>query len=146
VDEKGLASSLHKMGLLEIEIDDEEMAGKSIEEIEAMVGDALWKNYDEKVSPVMDLGYRRYERAIVLRVMDMNWVNHIDMMDKLRNGIGLRSYAQENPLKAYVSEGYQMFEDMMANIANGVVNFCMNLKIRVEGPRTRDHKRGKYRA
>ena len=146
VDEKGLAESLHKMGLLEVEIDDEEMAGKSIEEIETMTFDALWKNYDEKVSPVMDLGYRAYERALVLRVIDMNWVNHIDLMDKLRNGIGLRSYAQENPLKAYVSEGYQMFEDMMANIANGVVNFCINLKIRVEGPRTRDHKRGKYRA
>ena len=59
------------MGLLEVEIDDEEMAGKSIEEIETMTFDALWKNYDEKVSPVMDLGYRAYERALVLRVIDM---------------------------------------------------------------------------
>ena len=91
----------------------------------------------------MELGYRQVEKTVVLRAIDRNWINHIDMMDKLRNGIGLRSYAQENPLKAYVSEGYQMFEDMMANISRDVVNYCMSLKIRIE--RTGDHKSGKNR-
>ena len=76
--------------------------------------------------------YRDYEKTMVLRSIDRNWINHIDQMDKLRNGIHLRSYASENPLKAYVSEGYDMFETMMGNISRDVVNFCMALRIRVE--------------
>ena len=145
VDTKGLADAVQKMGLLEIELDKDDLDGKSSEEMVETVNKALWKNYDEKVSPVMELGYRQFEKTMVLRSIDRNWINHIDMMDKLRNGIGLRSYAQENPLKAYVAEGFQMFEDMMNNISNDVVNFCMNLKIKKEGPLVRDHRSGKKR-
>lgn len=50
-------------------------------------------------------------------------------MSKLRDGIGLRSYAQDNPLQAYVTEGYQLFENMMQSIAQGIVTYCMNLKV-----------------
>jgi len=50
-------------------------------------------------------------------------------MDKLRNGIGLRGYAQSNPLQAYVQEGYQLFEDMMATISQEIVSFCMNVRV-----------------
>ena len=88
-------------------------------------------NYEDKVIPYME-HYRNYEKTMVLRSIDRNWINHIDQMDKLRNGIHLRSYASENPLKAYVAEGYDMFETMMLNISTDVVNFCMALRIRVE--------------
>ena len=50
-------------------------------------------------------------------------------MEKLRNGIGLRGYAQSNPLQAYVQEGYQLFEDMMQTIAQEIVAFCMNVRV-----------------
>jgi preprotein translocase subunit SecA len=66
-----------------------------------------------------------------LRTIDRAWVDHIDTMAKLRDGIGLRSYAQNNPLQAYVTEGYQLFETMMQNIAHDIVAYCMNLKVEV---------------
>ena len=66
---------------------------------------------------------------MVLRLMDRAWQNHIDIMSKLREGIHLRSYAQNNPLQAYVEEGYELFEQMMNTISNDVVTFCNNLKI-----------------
>ncbi|MDD6467698.1 MAG: preprotein translocase subunit SecA [Erysipelotrichaceae bacterium] len=131
VDEEGLADSIQKLGLLESELSAEDIKGRSVAEIERIVADSLWANYDEKVAPYMDQ-YRSFEKTIVLRSMDRNWMNHIDQMDKLRNGIHLRSYAQENPLKAYVAEGYDMFEEMLQNISTDVVNFCMNLRIKVE--------------
>ena len=61
--------------------------------------------------------------------MDRAWQNQIDVMSKLREGIHLRSYAQNNPLQAYVEEGYELFEMMMNTISNDVVTFCNNLKI-----------------
>lgn len=130
VDEAGLAESLQKLGLLESEVSAEDFIGHSIGEIEKTVSDKLWNNYDEKVLPYMDQ-YAKFEKTMVLRCIDRSWINHIDQMDKLRNGIHLRSYAQENPLKAYVSEGYEMFEDMMSNISRDVVNYCMALRIEV---------------
>ena len=131
VDETGLSDALQKMGLLEIEVSPEDFTNRSVGEIESIVADKLWTNYDEKVAPYMDT-YAEFEKTVVLRNIDRNWINHIDQMDKLRNGIHLRSYAQEDPLKAYVSEGYEMFEEMMVNISKDVVTFCMNLRINVE--------------
>ncbi len=69
------------------------------------------------------------KKNIVLRNMDRNWIEHIDMMDKLRNGIHLRAYAQNNPLQAYIEEGYEMFEEMQQRIAREVVFFAMKLEI-----------------
>ena len=72
---------------------------------------------------------RSVEKEVSLRTIDRAWSNHIDTMDKLRNGIGLRGYAQSNPLQAYVQEGYQLFEDMMATISQEIVTFCMNVRV-----------------
>ncbi len=83
------------------------------------------KDYKEQVLPI--------EKTMVLRVIDRAWVFHIDTMAKLRDGIGLRSYAQNNPLQAYVEEGFELFEDMMKNISTEVVVFCLNVKVVVRG-------------
>ena len=64
-----------------------------------------------------------------MKLIDRAWVDHIDTMAKLRDGIGLRSYAQSNPLQAYVQEGFQLFETMMSNIAREIVTYCMNLRV-----------------
>ena len=108
-----------------------ELAGKTAQEITAILNDRAWNIYEAKVEPVQDK-IRPFERQMSLRVIDRAWVNHIDMMAKLRDGIGLRSYAQNNPLQAYVSEGYQMFENMMHDIAQEIVQYCMNLKVVVQ--------------
>ena len=69
------------------------------------------------------------EKEAVLRLFDRAWVNQIDIMAKLREGIHLRSYAQDNPLQAYVNEGYELFENMMNTISRDVVTFCNNVRI-----------------
>ena len=61
--------------------------------------------------------------------MDRAWQNQIDIMSKLREGIHLRSYAQNNPLEAYIEEGYELFENMMSTISRKTVTFLINLKV-----------------
>jgi len=87
-----------------------------------------FNKYEEKVKPVKSQ-MAEVEKNMVLRVIDRAWINQIDVMSKLRDGIGLRSYAQSNPLEAYVSEGYELFENMMNTISKDVVLFCNNLKV-----------------
>ena len=59
-------------------------------------------------------------------------MEHIDGMSKLRDGISLRSYAQNNPLQAYIEEGFEMFESMVIQISREVVQFCMNVQLRFQ--------------
>ncbi|MBR2794826.1 MAG: preprotein translocase subunit SecA [Solobacterium sp.] len=122
-----LAESLKKLGFGEL-FSENELAGKSAEEATAILNERAWAAYDQKIDPVRDQ-IRHYERDMSLQVIDRAWVGHIDMMSKLRDGIGLRSYAQDNPLQAYVQEGYAMFENMMHNIAQDIVSYCMRLKV-----------------
>lgn len=84
--------------------------------------------YNKKIDEFKDQ-IKPLEKTMVLRTLDRAWVNHIDVMSKLRDGIGLRSYAQNNPLQAYVEEGYELFETMMNSISDQVVVFCNNVKI-----------------
>ena len=87
--------------------------------------------YNKKIDEFKDQ-IKPLEKTMVLRTLDRAWVNHIDVMSKLRDGIGLRSYAQNNPLQAYVEEGYELFETMMNSISDQVVVFCNNVKIERE--------------
>ena len=100
------------------------------EDITSAVFNCMWNDYEDKISEVRD-AVIKLEKVIVLKIIDSKWVEHIDMMSKLIEGIHLRSYAQDNPLKAYTSEGYEMFEAMLNNIAKEVVNFCMNCRIEI---------------
>ncbi|MDO4198752.1 MAG: preprotein translocase subunit SecA [Erysipelotrichaceae bacterium] len=90
--------------------------------------DVLFGAYEKKIKPVKEQ-IIPVEKNMVLRLMDRAWQNQIDVMSKLREGIHLRSYAQNNPLQAYIEEGYELFEMMMNTISNDVVTFCNNLKI-----------------
>ena len=109
-------------------ISEDDLRGVSAEDAIAKIEEKAWNVYDQKIDPVRDQ-VRNFERSMSLEVIDRAWVDHIDMMSKLRDGIGLRSYAQDNPLQAYVTEGFQMFENMMHNIAQDIVSYCMNMRI-----------------
>ena len=124
---KGLLDSLKKIGFADL-FTETDLLGKSPEEAVAVINDKAWNAYDRKIEPVREQ-MRGFERNMSLEVIDRAWVDHIDMMSKLRDGIGLRSYAQDNPLQAYVTEGFQMFENMMHNIAQDIVAYCMNIRI-----------------
>ncbi len=126
----GVIESLDTMGFKEV-LSQEELSKKSVEEVKKLCADEAWKSYEVKIEKVKSQ-ILPIEKTMVLRVIDRAWVNHIDTMSKLRTGIGLRSYAQSNPLQAYVQEGFEMFEDMMTNIAQEIVTFCLNVKVVIE--------------
>ena len=130
VNAKELVDSLDKMGFQDI-VTEDELRGKSSEEAGRIVNERAWEVYDRKVEPVRG-SIMRWEREMSLKMIDRAWVDHIDTMSKLRDGIGLRSYAQSNPLQAYVTEGYELFENMMSSIAESIVSYCMRLKFVVK--------------
>lgn len=77
----------------------------------------------EKTTPTID--FREMERVILLQIVDSKWMDHIDAMDQLRKGIGLRSIAQENPVIAYQQEGFDMFDSMNESIKEDTVHYLM---------------------
>lgn len=127
IDYNGIIQGLEVLGIDPADnVKIEDLQGK--EELSKYCSDYVFQLYDDKIDEVRD-EFTRFEKAIVLRNMDRNWTEHIDMMDKLRNGIHLRAYAQNNPLQAYVEEGYEMFEEMQERIAREVVFFTMKVEV-----------------
>lgn len=129
-DTKALVEALRKMGL-DTDLKAEDLNGLSEKEITDKCIEEAWNYYDGKIAP-----YREQilpaEKTMALRVMDRAWVNHIDIMSKLREGIHLRSYAQNNPLQAYIEEGFELFEEMMNTISEETVRFCLNVRVVVK--------------
>jgi preprotein translocase subunit SecA len=78
---------------------------------------------------------RDLERMILLRVVDTKWMDHIDAMDQLRHGIGLRALGQQDPAKAYAAEGFDMFELMISSIREDTVRYCFNVTIQTNAAR-----------
>lgn len=76
--------------------------------------------------------FKVVEKQILIRIIDINWTQHIDRMAKLREGIHLRAYAQTNPLQSYINEGFKMFQEMVQRIADEATNFCLHAQVSVE--------------
>ena len=137
VNGEQLLAGLKVLGCPEDMVTLEEIDGKDLKSVVDLCLERDWKFYNDKIEDVKE-NYLPFEKTIVLKNMDRNWIDHIDTMDKLRSGIYLRSYAQDRPLQAYVEEGYAMFEEMMENIAREVVFFANRMKIEV---RYREYKK-----
>lgn len=88
--------------------------------------------YEEKENEVGADELRELERVVMLKVVDQKWMDHIDSMDELKNGIGLRAYGQKNPVDQYRIEGFDMFDEMVANIKVDVVKLMLHLQKREE--------------
>ena len=126
----GVCEGLDMLGMREENrVTADEIKGKDREATVKYCVDKIFGGYEKEIEPVRQQ-FMPFEKTVVLRNMDRNWIEHIDMMSKLRDGIHLRSYAQNNPLQAYVSEGYEMFEEMTERIAREIVFFL--LKVRIE--------------
>lgn len=95
-----------------------------IEELEKQATNKYQAKEEEITSEKM----RELERVVMLKVVDEKWMNHIDNMDELKNGIGLRAYGQQDPVVKYRMEGMDMFEEMIANIKVDVVKILMNIR------------------
>ena len=92
--------------------------------------DKVVEEYEAKIADFPDELKNEFEKAISLRVIDTHWMEHINAMSLLREGIYLRQYAQENPLRAYTSEGYEMFDNLIATIDQDISRYLTNAEIR----------------
>ena len=95
------------------------------------VTEIVIKDYEEKIKDVPKEMLEDFERYIALKVIDDAWVEHINSMEHLKEGIGLRGYAQTNPLQAYALEGYDIFDKMQDNIDANIVNFLLKLNVNI---------------
>ncbi len=123
---ESLLSILKQLNISEDKVDD--FIKFNIDDLKYQLSDYAYELYLEKIERVKE-EIIPAEKAMVLRTYDRAWVNHIDIMSKLREGIHLRSYAQDNPLNAYISEGFNLYQDMMDTVARDIVNFCSHVKI-----------------
>ena len=84
--------------------------------------------YNDKEAEMGAERFREIERVILLMVVDRKWMDHIDAMDQLRQGIGLRSYGQQDPVRAYNEEGFDMFEEMNHSIKEDTLKGLFNVR------------------
>ena len=90
----------------------------------------ITKEYEDKLNEIPQEVTDEFEKAITLQVVDNYWMEHINTMSHLREGIHLRGYAQEDPLRAYTMEGYDMFDEMLQKIDKDVTTFLLRAEIR----------------
>ena len=110
----------------------------SVDELEELDSESLietiyehvCEEYEAKLEQFPDELKNEFEKAISLRVIDTHWMEHINAMSLLREGIYLRQYAQENPLQAYTAEGYEMFDNLLATIDMDISRYLLNAEIR----------------
>ena len=115
---------------LKTPISQDSLESKSIEEIIDYIYIRLVDEYEQKISSVPEEITREFEKAISLRVIDTYWMEHINTMSHLREGIHLRGYAQENPLRAYTKEGYDLFDQLLMNVDRETTVYLLKAEIR----------------
>lgn len=113
----------HKISLDELE-------NLKNDEIINTIANTLIHEYEKKIEDVPMEIINEFEKAIALRVIDMHWMEHINTMSLLREGIHLRSYAQDNPLRAYTNEGFELFDDMLDVIEKETSIYLLKAEIR----------------
>ncbi len=108
---------------------------KELEELDAdslteTIYNAVVKEYDHRMEDVPEEIRNEFEKAVTLRVIDTHWMDHINEMSILREGIHLRGYGQENPLRAYTAEGYELFDNLLDTIDTDVTRFLLHAEVR----------------
>ncbi|MCJ1906988.1 preprotein translocase subunit SecA [Planococcus ruber] len=108
----------------------EDLKGKTQEQLIDFIKAEVMKRYDEKEEEMTSERMREFEKVVLLRSIDTKWIDHIDAMDQLRQGIHLRAYGQNDPLREYQNEGFAMFEEMVLSIEEDVAKYAMKAEIR----------------
>ena len=116
--------------LLKRKLDLIDIKDRTEDELIEYLYERVLKEYDEKLSEIPEEVANEFEKAISLRVIDTHWMNHINTMSHLREGIGLRSYAQENPLRAYTNEGFELYDELLNTIDQETTMFLLKSEIR----------------
>jgi len=134
-DEWDLAGLLHygeRAFLPQKRLKISDLQGKSREELQQLLLEAALEFYRDREQQLGPELLREVERVILLGVVDSKWMHHIDAMDDLRQGVGLRAYGQRDPLVEYKYEAYDMFQEMVRSIKTDVVRELLYRRIMVE--------------
>jgi preprotein translocase subunit SecA len=112
------------------EVKAEKASGIKKNELKHMLKEAAVKFYEGKEAEFPEAEtLRELERVVLLKIIDKKWMDHIDDMDQLRQGIGLQAYGQRDPLVEYKLNGYEMFDSMTANIREDTIRLLMHVRI-----------------
>ncbi|MEG1559178.1 MAG: preprotein translocase subunit SecA [Bacilli bacterium] len=108
----------------------EDIQNKKNDEVINIIYDIIVSDYNNKLKDVPSEVQDDFEKAITLRIIDKNWMDQLDAMEHLKEGVGLRGYAQTNPLQAYALEGFELFDNMMLNMNAEITTFLLKAEIR----------------
>ena len=129
-DWKGLNKAVFKQFNLRLnEIDADTMDGLTREGVAQLITDACLREYEEREAAVGAEDFRHLERIVMLQTVDNLWKDHLLSMDHLKEGIGLRGYAQQDPLLIYKKEGFELFQDMISRIKEETVGILFRIQI-----------------
>ena len=134
-DLKGLEDYLHTIFMPRGSLQFEDIESLTKEDLKGKVMEIAEDTYTQKEQEVGEERMRELERVMLLRVVDTKWMDHIDAMDQLRQGIGLRAYGQEDPVRAYQSEGFDMFDAMIKSIQEDTLKYLFNVTIETQTQR-----------
>jgi preprotein translocase subunit SecA len=127
---QGIVDYVHATLLDVGDVSVEDFRGKEPEEMVDLILAKIKEDYEVKEESLGEEQMREFEKVILLRAVDTKWIDHIDAMDHLREGIHLRAYGQVDPLREYQSEGFAMFENMIAAIEEDTAKYIMKAEIR----------------
>lgn len=146
-DFEELIKYCEKYFLIPGEITVEQAENLSREDVEKMLIEFAHKTYENRENSIGAPLMRELEKAVMLKVIDSKWMEHLDDMDMLKEGIGLRSYGQRNPIIEYKVEAFDMFEEMQHAMVEMIIMYLYHIQVRVENdqnnttnvPKTEDH-------
>lgn len=115
--------------LLKKDIKTSDIKGKPFAEVVDLINDRILAEYEEKIKDIPHEVSEEFEKVITLNIVDKFWTEHINTMDHLREGIHLRGYGQENPLRAYTVEGFELFDNMLQGIDAEITFFLTKSEI-----------------
>ncbi|QPC47492.1 preprotein translocase subunit SecA [Mangrovibacillus cuniculi] len=127
---QGIVDYAHANLLPEGTVKAEDLRGKDSEEITQLLLEKVTAHYDQKEEELTEEQMREFEKVVLLRAVDTKWIDHIDAMDQLRQGIHLRAYGQNDPLREYQNEGFGMFENMISSIEDDATKYVLKAEIR----------------
>ncbi|MFA1821353.1 preprotein translocase subunit SecA [Virgibacillus oceani] len=129
-DLNAITAYVHGNLLSQDDISEDDIKEKEPEEINELILEKVRKRLDEREEELSEEQMREFGKVILLRTVDTKWMDHIDQMDQLRQGIHLRAYGQNDPLREYQMEGFSMFESMIEDIEEEVSKYIMKAEIR----------------
>jgi len=128
-DIKGIRDAVFEQFNFRLSIDEQSLADLSPEKLVDWIQDAAVKLYEDKQNTIGSADFREIERIVMLQTVDNLWKDHLLSMDHLKEGIGLRGYAQQNPLMVYKKEAYEMFQDLIFRIKEETLKILFRIQV-----------------